>query len=112
MKGICDHCHNFKLVHRHRKTQQNLCVICYRKYFSPKKKCSKCGEVRPVAGRIGLAPICANCKNKNKIGICVHCDEKKIIQAHGRCYRCYQEKRRMKKRGEIQVKKIYKFKTA
>jgi len=77
----------------------------YRKGSWFLKKCYKCGKRRQAAvrlrkqdklGRSRRVYICDSCWYHRITEVCGGCQEKKIIQALGLCYRCYKIQQRAK----------------
>lgn len=95
MHEKCSKCRKVKLVAMHTESGKAICHNCYRKDSSIYERCLRCGEVKQVVMRTKYGrPICLNCRQRSKVGKCAECGKKKVIQALGLCYGCYQYQRR------------------
>lgn len=91
----CYKCRKVKHVYGRTDFGKPTCSNCYKRDPSTHERCSKCGEVKYVKTRTDSGkPICTNCYHRSRVGKCVECKKKKIIQAFGRCYGCYQRQHR------------------
>jgi len=95
----CSQCGKVKPVSTRTGSGKPICYSCYGlardRDPSTHEECSQCGKVKPVSTRTGSGkPICYSCYHRSNVGKCAECKEKKIIQALGLCYACYQKQRR------------------
>lgn len=67
---VCNICHGCKRIHHNRKIGKPLCRKCYKRlrYHDPStyRKCSKCGELKPVAVHTDDGPVCSGCYQKER----------------------------------------------
>lgn len=102
MIGVCSICGRERTVYKNRRLKVNVCTLCFRKDAHNQKPRSACGDVKAVAAGIKSGqPICHSCYQQSKVGICDECKQTKVIQALGKCYGCYQRKRRSSMNGVI-----------
>ena len=85
MEGICSVCEKQKKVHRNCFSGKLVCWSCKRKDPSTHKKCSRCGQIRPVQTRLGVpirgwgTPLCPNCYETAR---------RQNPSTHRRCAKC------------------------
>lgn len=95
MHKKCSKCKKVKPVAAHTNYGRPICHNCYGKDVSIYESCFKCGEVKQVVIRTNDGkPICENCYQRSRVGKCTGCRKRKVIQAFGLCYACYQSQRR------------------
>jgi hypothetical protein len=100
----CRACGMMGPVTSYNKVGEPICRKCYliarRLDPSLRRRCSQCGKLKEVRGRTKTGEaICAVCYQHSKTGTCVACGIRGVIQALGRCYRCYQRHRRARIRS-------------
>jgi len=99
--GKCSICNRPRLVQINRQIKKMVCRPCYQREFRPRRKCSLCGRVKPVAMRIEKGPICNACYQR-KFYIehrekCSLCEKIKLVEMRTKddkplCRVCYYKK--------------------